>query len=228
MKLYILLLLLFLCGCLGLSAQTFRGGFLAGGNLCAIDGAGLNGNNNTFNKIGFTAGGFVNARVGRKTLLQMEMAYSQKGSTLQPSTDNDNNYYLLRLNYIDIALAVRYRLHFLTNKQPTTKFDIIAGAALGKLIFSSYTVKSIVTPVDLNNTDISLFVGLVCNFSQNVCLDFRYYNSLMPSVKRDAYNSQYLYYGSWNRGDNLVFQLTLKFTFGKPGTPSLPPPASAS
>ncbi|HXB13429.1 MAG TPA: outer membrane beta-barrel protein [Bacteroidia bacterium] len=213
-KYYLLILIPFLFLIHTTNAQFFRGGLLLGGNLSAVDGSGEEENDNPFKKIGFTAGGFVNARVLPRTLFQLEMAYSQKGCTVAPNGSNDNNYYMLSLNYLDVTLAIRHNIHFNLSKKPTSKFDIECGLTMGKLVYDSYTVKSIITPISLNTTDISAFIGLVYNFSQNYCLDLRYYNSFIPSVQRNSDNSQFLWYGSWNRGDNLVFQLSFKVTFG--------------
>jgi hypothetical protein len=215
MKLSRLFLFLLLFSFYGATAQRFRVGLTAGGNLNDIDGTDLTDNDNDFQKIGFTAGGFVNTKLGTKNILQLEINYTQKGGSQPPDSTNNNNYYTLILNYVDVALTFRHRIHININKKPFNKFDIEGGVTVGKLVYSQYTVKSFVTPIDLNTTDVSLFIGTAYNFSEHFCLDFRYYNSIIPSIKPDAHNnSQFLYYGSWNRGNNLVFQLSLKFTFG--------------
>jgi opacity protein-like surface antigen len=198
----------------GAKAQRFRVGLSLGGNLTDVDGTDQTDNDDDFQKIGFSAGGFVNTKLGTNNILQLEINYTQKGGSQPPDSTNNNNYYKLILNYADVALTIRHRVHININKKPFDKFDIEGGIGVERLIYSQYTAKSIVTPIDLNSTDASLFIGTAYNFSENICIDFRYYNSLIPAVKRDAVNSQSLYYGSWNRGDNLVFQLTLKVTFG--------------
>jgi hypothetical protein len=71
-------------------------------------------------------------------------------------------------------------------------------------------------PLDVNTfnkTDLSLLIGLDYNFSAHTALSFRYSNSLIPAVKHDAYPGYFFIY-SFNTGNNLVFQMSLKFVFG--------------
>ena len=221
----------------GANAQRFRVGIFGGVNVTDVDGVDLTDNDNDFHKFGLTAGGFVNTHLGPKNIFQMEISYSQKGSSQSPDTSqanfNNNNYYRLRLNYVDVVLAIRHRIHLNISKKPTNKFDIEGGASIGTLVFHDYEVKSIFYTMNVNTADVSLFVGAVYNFTPNICFDFRYYNSVLPVIPPDAANSYFLYYGSWNRGHNLVFQGTFKITFGhdptaeNPDVPAPPPPTPA-
>ena len=218
MKRYLVVLLFFFFIFPGANAQRFRVGLSAGGNITDIDGTDLIDPDNDFQKIGLAVGGFVNTKLNDKNILQLEINYTQKGGSQPFDSTNNNDYYTVILNYIDVAFTLRHRIHININKKPFNKFDIEGGVSVGRLIYSQYTVRSFVTPIDLNSTDVGLFIGTAYNFSENFCLDFRYYNSLIPSIKPDAQNnSQFLYYGSWNRGNNLVFQLSLKVTFGGNG-----------
>jgi len=214
MKRYIIILLVLIAFKFPLMAQRFNVGILAGADISDVDGADLTDPDNDFNKFGFTVGGYVNTKINKSTF-QMEIAFAQKGSSQPPDSTNNNNYYKLALDYVDVTLVYRHSIHFNLGKSPTDKFELEGGASVGYLFYSSYEVKSIYYTIPLNTTDISAFVGVVYNFTPNFAIDIRYANSIIPVIKHDAYNTYPLYYGSWNDGHNLVFQITFKYTFGK-------------
>jgi len=197
----------------GVKAQQFHAGLYGGLNVTDVDGTNITGTDAGFQKFGFTFGSYVNTAVSANNILQMEIGYSQKGYLNEPDGTHRNNYSQLNLNYIETALLLRHRIHFKLWNKPRNKFDIEGGISIGKLIYSYYSVQSIEYPLDLNTTDISPFTGISYNFSPNVGIEFRYYNSITPIINRDTPNDSYsLYYGSRNRGDNLVFQFKLKIT----------------
>lgn len=207
-------------------AQQFRVGLLAGVNITDVDGMDPVDFDNDFHKFGFTIGGYVNVHIAEKTMLQMEIAYSQKGSSFPPDTSlanfNNNNYYLLQLNYLNVDLALRHNIHVNMGKNPTDRFSIECGVSTGYLFHYFYSAQSIVYSLPLRTLDISPFVGFSYNFSDNFCIDLRYYNSATSIFDPNGVtNTQFLYYGSWNRGHNLNFQITFKYTFGS-GQPSTP------
>jgi len=196
-------------------AQQFRVGLLAGGNISDVDGFNSYGHN-TFRKAGFTFGGLVSTHISAKTIIEMEIAYSQLGSSNPPDSTNNNNYYTLRLNYINVDIAIRHHVLINFSKKPNSNFSIECGASLGYMYRDYYTAQSIIlTPyIDLSTTTIAAFAGFSYNFSPDVCLDLRYYNSILSDFPNTPSNSQFLYYGSFNRGHNLNFQITFKVTFG--------------
>jgi hypothetical protein len=197
----------------GAKAQQFHAGLYGGINVTDVEGTHPNGTSAGFQKFGFTIGSYVNTAVSANNILQMEIGYSQKGYLNEPDGTHKNNYSQLNLNYIEAALLLRHRIHFRLWNKPRDKFDLEGGVSMGKLIYNYYTVQSIEYPIDLNTTDISPFIGIAYNYSRNVGLEFRYYNSITTVITREASNdSHFLYYGSWNRGDNSVFQFKLKIT----------------
>lgn len=211
-------------------AQRFKVGILAGVNISDVDGMDPVDADNDFHKFGFTAGGLVSTHLGDKTVVQMEIAYSQLGSSMPPDTSqnnfNNNDYYTFRLDYANIDLAVRRMIHFNLNKKPTNKFGIEGGLSVGYLFHYYYTVKSYAYSIDLNTENIGAFAGFSYNFTPGFCVDVRYYNSITSVIKHNAYNSQFLYYNSWNLGRNVAFQITFRFTFGE-GSNSTPAEAPA-
>lgn len=63
-----------------------------------------------------------------------------------------------------------------------------------------------------NTNDISLLAGIDYNFTNNICFNFRYSNSLIPAVKRSTLVNG-LISQTFNRGNNMVFQFGFKFLF---------------
>ena len=225
--------LLCLLAMLPARAQQFRVGFSAGVNITDVDGTDPLDGDDDFKKFGIEAGLFVNTHLDQRNIMQMEFSYSEKGAQFPPDTSlanfNNNNYFKLRLHYVDVNLLWRHRLH-LNFKKPNDNFDFELGAGMGYLFSYSYYVKSIDFTQYLNPNllDFEGFAGFSYNFSDNFSVDVRYYNSINPVIPSNANNSQWLYYGSWNRGHNLDFQITLKFTIGADvNSPVTPPPPTA-
>lgn len=105
-----------------LFAQSFNAGLRFG-----VSGSQVNGDNLTgFNKAGLLAGAFVNRNFSDHFSMQMEMIYIQKGS--RKPTDIYNNYYRLRVHYIEVPLLVLFHA--------SKKIDFTAGPSFSTLIFS--------------------------------------------------------------------------------------------
>jgi hypothetical protein len=107
-----------------LHAQNFRAGLIAGLSTTQVAGDQLSG----FNKAGIIGGGFVNAAMGEKISIQMEILFIQKGSRKPVDIDNNNAYYVMRLSYIEVPLLFKW--------QAAQKFNNELGPSFGTLIFS--------------------------------------------------------------------------------------------
>ncbi|HWY97673.1 MAG TPA: porin family protein [Bacteroidia bacterium] len=196
-------------------AQRFRVGFMAGITIDDVSGADLFDADNDFKKPGFTLGGLVNTKIGNTTQLQMEIAFIQKGSAVTPDTTNNNQFYNLNLNYIDVSVLIRQPVHLAINKKMSDQYGLLIGGTYGTLISYSYKVMNNPTPIDLNGFDASAFIGFYYNFTPKFFIDLRYSNSIIPAIKRDASTTTfYPYFNSWNRGDNMSFEIRLGFIFG--------------
>lgn len=205
------LLLAGLCG----HAQTFNAGIGAGLTVSEINGANTDPNRRGFHKLGVTAGGVANFRIARKTLFQFEINYIQKGS-MQPPDSLNNGYYKINLGYIEIPLLLRQQIFFNWKGKKVNKADLEFGASYGKMFHRTVIGN---TNYQLNNTDpyyntndISLLAGIDYNFTNNICFNFRYSNSLIPAVKRSTLVNG-LVSQTFNRGNNMVFQFGFKFLF---------------
>ncbi len=215
-------------------SQVFNGGLILGGMVTSVDGAGVTSSGNSFQHLGLSFGGLLNVKLNERNTLEMELTYDMKGSKVNPQYDSlqqiiDTGYYTLRLNYIDMTVLYRHKIHFNLSGSPTDKFEIEAGANLGILASYYYQAFSITY---LNSADnyrspaynvyyapinIGLMVGFRYDVSNNFAIDFRYLNSINSVFENSpAVSSFYPYYGSWQAGHNLAFQLNFIYTFGKP------------
>ncbi len=209
------LLLLFLLN--SLKAQTFRAGFTLGATATDICGMDSRDGDNDFNKLGYVLGGIVNTKLNKKNEFQMEMNYIKKGTLQRPTADSmQSGYYKLALDYIEVPIMLKHHMHFNMGKKVVDQFDWEVGASIGRMVRHTWTEGGYVPIFDeskINKTDASIFVGLNYNFSSNIYLSFRYSNSLIPAVTHDKYPGYFFIY-SVNTGNNMVFQMSLKFVFG--------------
>ncbi|MGP8215707.1 MAG: outer membrane beta-barrel protein [Bacteroidia bacterium] len=241
----ILLILPLIVMVLQVSAQRFNEGIIAGLSISDVDG--FNNQYPDFKHPGFTVGGFVNTKIGQMTKLQLEISFIEKGSQLLPDSTNNNPYYDLTLNYIDVSLMVRQPVHWKVNNKLSDKYGLIFGLTYGTLAYYQYTAQSIVYSSstynnglfnnhldgELNTFDASAFIGFYYNFSPQFFADVRYSNSFIPAVKHNSTTTFYPYFNSWNSGSNLCFELRLGYQFGSgknnasgQGTASPPEPPS--
>jgi len=107
-------------------SQVFRAEITAGVAGSQISGDQLSG----FNKAGIYAGIGVRTNINDEFEIGFRTLYFQKGSRQRLKTDEvDSSFYLLRLNYVEVPLTLRYHL----NK----KFYMEMGPSLGYLVKSS-------------------------------------------------------------------------------------------
>jgi hypothetical protein len=196
-------------------SQTFNAGLSAGLTVSEINGANTDQNRRGFHKLGVTAGGVANFRIAKKTLFQFEINFTQKGS-MQPPDSLNNGYYKIALGYVEIPVLLRQQIFFNWKGKKINKVDLEFGASYGKMIQRTVIGN---TNYQLNNTekyynsdDISLLAGIDYNFTNNICFNFRYSNSLIPAVKRSTLVNG-LISQTFNRGNNMVFQFGFKFLF---------------
>ena len=194
----IFLLLVLVCFSFTLHAQRFDAGILAGVSTTQVDGDNLAG----FNKAGFKAGGFVSRKFGSKTALHFEIEFIQKGSR-RPLNDN-NEYYLMRLNYIDVPLLFNYYVG--------KKWNLEGGIAFSVLLSSYEETETgeIMNAPEFNRMDYLLCVGGNYFFTEHLFFNIRYSYSITPiRYKRENYSSFYFIGGQYN--EVLAFALAYKF-----------------
>jgi hypothetical protein len=180
--------LLILLSIKSLTAQEFNGGVLGGLSASEISGDGKWGPN----KAGIYAGFFVNRYFSTRSSVQMELDYIQKGSRENPDSTNNYNFYLLRLNYIEMPLHYKYDFH--------EKATLEAGLSLGVLVHS-YEEGNPGNPVsggDFSKTDLSLNIGAYYTFIENFRINVRYSNSLIKVRDHSSGATYRLNQGQYN------------------------------
>lgn len=114
--------------------NKFRLLVVAGFNASQINGDNLSG----FNKFGINTGLGIQRKFSRKSGLQLEFIYSEKGSKDVVTALNPINDTLFQLNYIDLPLVYTYSIY--------SKFNVELG------IYNSVRVKAIYSDY-VNNYD---------------------------------------------------------------------------
>ncbi len=183
---------------LNLWAQKFEGSLYTG--VCASQVSGDN--YSGFNKAGFIIGGSVRRAISTSWNLQMEMMYVQKGSRHVSSDSVRNDFYQIKVNYIEIPFSLQYKNN--------DKLLLEGGASFGVLINGGveenlYGVMPGQKP--FHTTEIALHLGTEYKFAKNFGLNFRLTNSILP-IREHASGATYLY----NRGQlNTAIYLSLHY-----------------
>lgn len=181
-------------------SQNIKGGILAGVNGTQVAGDVCSG----YDKAGVTGGVFANFKFGENSMFQMELAYTQKGSRMNPTEKNAYTSYLLRLNYVDVPFLYKY----LYNE----KLSFEGGLSYGYLI-DYYEEANGFTNVGGENQfhrhAANIIIGLNYSLNEHFRANFRSVNSLIPlrdhasGVKRLGNAGQY----------NDVLTLSLQYQF---------------
>jgi hypothetical protein len=190
-----------------LNAQDFNGGVMAGVVGSQVAGDTYSG----FHKAGIFAGGFVNYQFTERSVLQMELAFFQKGSRKNPDYEkNDLDQYLFRVNYVELPLLYQWKLN------DRVKFE--AGPSAGFFI-SYYEEKweEEISDDPGNNKPAAVTfqvnAGFYIYLSRNLLFNFRTNNSML-NIRSDNATGDVLRifpgnYGQFN--DCLVMGLHYQF-----------------
>lgn len=184
---------------LNIFGQEFSGGILAGVGAAEISGDRLEGPN----KAGVYAGAFVNRYFTKRSSMQMELNYVQKGSRKNPDSLNYDTY-LLRLNYVELFLHYKWDFGNI--------FTLEAGPSLGVLIKNPPYEEAngqLLTDPPFNSTDLSINVGMFVTLTERLRFNIRYSNSIL-AVRPHSSGQTY----KWNKGQynevlSFVFHYTL-------------------
>jgi hypothetical protein len=183
--------ILLFCGFLSISiqAQKFGGGVILGLSTSQVGGDNLAG----FNKAGLLAGAFVNTPISELLSFQMEMTYIQKGSNNPKMNDAEHSNYLkedISSSYIEVPLLLQYH--------QSNKIKIEGGVLLAYLINGYYNDLNGKIPIysvdPFIEYDFGLLLGIDYKYSENISLNTRLSNSILPIGAEDwdivnSYNS---------------------------------------
>ncbi|HET6243224.1 MAG: PorT family protein [Bacteroidetes bacterium] len=183
-------------------AQSFNAGITAGLNTARVLG-GVN--HSGWRRFGIIAGPFVEYELNELSGLKMEMLFSQKGEK-KPYRPNvgDYTFYQLRLNYIDIPVFYYYK---------HTKFIFEAGPSFNYLI--EYSEEDLSGPLTFerpfNTMEFAALFGVNYKLTENLDMNWRYSNSLVP-IREHLGGSVY----RLNRGQyNSFFTFKVIYWFNK-------------
>jgi hypothetical protein len=153
-------------------AQEFNGGFFAGATAAQVDGDSYSG----YNKLGFTAGAFVNREIDYSIYWQLEIKYVTRGVYKGPS-DNDPTLYMGSYHYIELPVS----LHYLHDQ----KIQVEGGISPEILVYTVFSDQDGILdpaayPDDLRRFGVSVFGGAYYWFSASAGLGLRYTYSAIP------------------------------------------------
>ncbi len=180
----IIILFVFVFISIGAFSQNFEGGIIVGFATSQFSGDDLGG----FHKPGMLFGVYTATPIGKKSMMQFEIEFVQKGSW---DPNGKHSKYKLNLNYVDAPLLLKY---------PYKKFMLEAGPVLGTLI--NYTEKSIYG--DVNDTrkfarfELAGIIGFDYAFSDRLIINAKYNNSILPVRKHVDGATYRLNWGQYN------------------------------
>ena len=172
------------CGFLTFSiqAQDFGGGVILGLSTSQVGGDDLAG----FHKAGLLLGVFANKSITELLSFQMEMTYIQKGSNNpnmnNPEHPNDSKQDI-SLSYIEVPLLLQYH--------QSDKLKIEGGVLTAYLVDGHYNDFNGKMPNAINpfiSYDIGLLLGIDYKYSENISLNTRIGNSILPIGSEDYEN----------------------------------------
>ena len=187
---------------ISLSAQRFKGGLFAGVNASQVAGDISSG----YKKLGITFGATVETQLNDSWGLKMELGFSQKGSRENPTDENGNTQMLMRLNYIDLPILVRYKI----NRPLTAQFGLGYGYLLYHYVENDYSTTAVAgTP--FNTHALNILAGITYAISSRFQVDFRANTSLIPVRPHSSGASRWFNHGQYND----VLSLTLHYSLGQ-------------
>ena len=196
------------CGFLTFSiqAQDFGGGVILGLSTSQVGGDDLAG----FHKAGLLLGVFANKSITELLSFQMEMTYIQKGSKNPNMNNPEHPNYLkqdISLSYIEVLLLLQYH--------QSDKLKIEGGVLTAFLVdghYNDFNGKMPNEPNPFIDYDIGLLLGIDYKYSENISLNTRIGNSILPIGSED-YENQVPYNSSKKGKYNSVLSFALHYNF---------------
>lgn len=171
-------------------AQDFNAGVLGGINASQVFGDSYSGPN----KAGLYLGVFVNRYFSKRSSIQLELDYIQKGSRKNPDgSTGDYDEYKLRLNYIELPVFYKYDF--------AEKGTLEAGLSLGVLVYEDeYTYPGPPSGQEFSSVDFSANIGIYYTFVKNFRINMRLSNSILPIRPHSSGQTYRLNRGQYNQG----------------------------
>jgi hypothetical protein len=179
-------------------SQNFKGGVIAGVSTSQVSGDALGG----FHKAGLYLGVFTELPLSPISNIKMEMNYIQKGSNNPKMFEN--NMPDISTSYIEVPISVNY------SQNEITSFEVGIQTAFLLNFSDNYLDGPIPTndqSIAFNKVDLGAFIGMNYHLSDNILLNSRISNSILP-VSPHVGDATY----RLNRGQyNSVLSFTLHY-----------------
>ncbi|MEQ8908295.1 MAG: outer membrane beta-barrel protein [Vicingaceae bacterium] len=178
-RFFLLQFLIILLASLEVNSQSFNAGILAGVNASQVSGDGYSG----FNKAGILVGVYTDIDISQKVNLQFEINYSQKGSRKNPNTkEGDTEFFLMRLDYVEIPVMARFK-----NNRFTYEVGLYYGQLVNQYLEDENGPFNIPEPLnEMKSYDLGGLVGINFNFTENIIMNWRINQSILPVRDHDS------------------------------------------
>ena len=182
-----------------MNGQQFNAGFFGGLNVSQVSGDSFKG----FNKLGFTAGFFVNSPIEKHFYWQAEIKYGTRGVYEGPS-DGNQTLYKSTYHIVELPLSVNYIFDAKIMLELGTSPEVLITTRYwdenGLLDKSSYP--------DNRRFGLSVFAGIGYWFNDRMMAGLRYTNSAIAFRDPEEWNNSQ-YRGYFHN----VISVTLGFRF---------------
>jgi hypothetical protein len=195
MKQHILLIICIIFSLNKTYTQEFNGGLIAGLSTSQVSGDMLGG----FNKLGFLIGGFTKRKINNKLNLQFEITYIKKGSR-NPNINKDN-IQEISLSYIEIPFGISIK----QKNNIDIETGILSGVIINSKVNDYYGLRDIEN--DFKKYDFGIFAGINYYLKDNIILNTRISNSVLP-IRPHASNATW----GLNKGQyNTVLSISIYY-----------------
>lgn len=201
-RIIIFSILLYFSG--NLYSQSFHGGIMTGLIGSQVAGDTYSG----FNKAGLFLGGFVSWDFKKRSAMQLELAYFQKGSRKNPDPENDDyDSYLFRANYVELPVLYQFKIDW---------FTIEAGPSAG-FLFGYYEEKNeeVIHEQEGHNrpsrVTLQINFGFRFHFTPKFGVAFRTSNSLLNVRSKNVTGDVWRIWTYGQFHDALVFSAFYQF-----------------
>ena len=192
---FLFTVLVYILSSINSQAQNFGGGLITGVSTSQVAGDMLGG----FNKIGFIFGVYTDLRVKENMSLQYEITYIEKGSK-NPDI-HKNNIAEITLSYVEMALSFKLK------QKENLGFEFgLLPALLIKSAMNDYSSNIDIDP-KFTNYDFGVFAGVNYHLSDNIILNTRISNSIIPVRPHISGATK-----GWNKGQyNTVLSFIINY-----------------
>jgi hypothetical protein len=166
-----IVLLLVFSGFDALYGQQLKYGIFAGITASQVDGDSYSG----FNKLGATAGFFINNYIEYNIYWQAEIKYVTRGVYKGP-TDSDQTLYKSAYHYVEIPLSV----HYLVNQKFLVELGTSPEVLVGAIYWDENGILDPEAYPENRRIGLSVFVGVGYWLSDRMMVGLRYTNSAIP------------------------------------------------